>query len=84
VSAAGRAVLRVLDQEKRQEHCHNVGIHLLTRLRELQERHSVIGDVRGSGLMLGIEMVTDRTSKVLLHPSRQGRTGPLSSQFRSS
>ncbi len=40
-----------------------IGGHLLERLRELQARHDVIGDVRGRGLMLGIEMVTDRATK---------------------
>ncbi len=34
------------------------------RLQQLQERHDIIGDVRGQGLMLGVEFVKDRTSKV--------------------
>ena len=40
-----------------------MGGHLLERLRELQGRHDIIGDVRGRGLMLGVEMVTDRATK---------------------
>ncbi|GMH19647.1 hypothetical protein Nepgr_021488 [Nepenthes gracilis] len=63
-SAGGLAVLKVLDKEKRQEHCAEVGSHLLGRLRALQERHDIIGDVRGRGLMVGIELVTDRQLKV--------------------
>jgi alanine-glyoxylate transaminase/(R)-3-amino-2-methylpropionate-pyruvate transaminase len=63
VSAAGQAVLRVLDQEKRQEHCKAVGDYLLTEMRALQKKHDVIGDVRGRGLMLGMELVTDRATK---------------------
>ncbi|KAI3431092.1 uncharacterized protein J3R85_008010 [Psidium guajava] len=62
-SAGGHAVLRVLDKEKRQEHCADVGSHLTARLRDLQERYDIIGDLRGRGLMLGIELVTDRKEK---------------------
>ncbi|KAF3440193.1 hypothetical protein FNV43_RR18474 [Rhamnella rubrinervis] len=59
----GLAVLKVLDKEKRQAHCSDVGSHLLERLRALQQRHEIIGDVRGRGLMVGIELVTDRKEK---------------------
>lgn len=62
-SAGGLAVLRVLDNEKRQAHCADVGSHLLERLRSLQQRHDIIGDVRGRGLMLGVELVTDQKNK---------------------
>jgi len=62
-SAGGRAVLRVIDAEKRQQHCADVGAHLIVRLRELQAKHDLIGDVRGQGLMLGLELVKDRTTK---------------------
>jgi 4-aminobutyrate aminotransferase len=40
-----------------------VGAHLLGRLRKLQERHALIGEVRGMGLMIGIELVRDRQTK---------------------
>eukprot|EP00898_Chlorokybus_atmophyticus_P002673 jgi/Chlat1/3406/Chrsp23S03737 len=62
-SAAGKAVLEVVDKEKRQEHCREVGGYLLGRLMHLQQKHDIIGDVRGAGLMLGVEMVTDRKAK---------------------
>ncbi|KAH9669792.1 Alanine--glyoxylate aminotransferase 2 [Citrus sinensis] len=62
-SAGGLAVLRVIDKERRQAHCADVGSHLLGRLRTLQERHDIIGDVRGRGLMVGMELVTDRQEK---------------------
>jgi len=41
-----------------------VGAHLTERLKNLASKHSIIGDVRGLGLMLGIELVKDRTTKV--------------------
>eukprot|EP00271_Cylindrocystis_brebissonii_P005356 TRINITY_DN17365_c0_g1_i1.p1 TRINITY_DN17365_c0_g1~~TRINITY_DN17365_c0_g1_i1.p1 ORF type:complete len:514 (-),score=70.71 TRINITY_DN17365_c0_g1_i1:283-1767(-) len=62
-SAAGQAVLQIIDDEARQQHCHDVGSHLLTRLRELQDKHDIIGHVRGKGLMIGVELVSDRVSK---------------------
>ncbi|KAI3434759.1 hypothetical protein D9Q98_002819 [Chlorella vulgaris] len=61
--AAGRAVLRVIDQEGLQANCAAVGGHLVEELRRLQGKHDIIGDVRGRGLMVGIELVKDRTSK---------------------
>ncbi|KAE8637580.1 hypothetical protein CSA_017857 [Cucumis sativus] len=62
-SAGGLAVLRVIDRERRQAHCADVGSHLLERLRALQEKYEIIGDVRGRGLMVGVELVTDRKEK---------------------
>lgn len=62
-SAGGLAVLKVLDKEKRQQHCAEVGSHIIGRLRELQQKHDIIGDVRGRGLMVGVELVTDRKQK---------------------
>jgi 4-aminobutyrate aminotransferase-like enzyme/Ser/Thr protein kinase RdoA (MazF antagonist) len=61
--AAGIAVLDVLREEKLPENALKVGEHLLKRLRGLQENHAVVGDVRGSGLFLGVDLVRDRDSR---------------------
>jgi 4-aminobutyrate aminotransferase len=60
------AALATLDLVER-DYAHNaatVGEYFMERLRELQVRHEVIGDVRGRGLMIGMELVTDRASRV--------------------
>ncbi|KAL6773797.1 AGT2 [Auxenochlorella protothecoides x Auxenochlorella symbiontica] len=62
-SAGGRAVLRVIDQEGIQAKAADVGGHLLKGLRGLAAKHDVIGDVRGLGLMTGMELVKDRATK---------------------
>jgi alanine-glyoxylate transaminase / (R)-3-amino-2-methylpropionate-pyruvate transaminase len=60
--AAGLAVLDVIDEEGLQENARKVGGRLLRGLRRLQDRHSLVGEVRGMGLMLGLELVTDRAT----------------------
>ncbi|HEY2740097.1 MAG TPA: aminotransferase class III-fold pyridoxal phosphate-dependent enzyme, partial [Thermoanaerobaculia bacterium] len=59
-AAVGMAVLDVLDEEQLQANARATGEHLKTRLRDLEQRHQLIGDVRGEGLFLGIELVRDR------------------------
>jgi 4-aminobutyrate aminotransferase-like enzyme len=58
--AVGLAVLDVMEEEKLQAHAARVGAHLLERLRPLVERASLAGEVRGSGLFIGVELVRDR------------------------
>ncbi len=59
----GLAVLRVIEEEKLQHHALKTGEYLMQRLRELQRDFDFLGDVRGLGLMVGIECVTDSGSK---------------------
>ncbi len=59
----GLATLEVIDAEGIQANALKVGTHLKSRLLDLQERQPLIGEVRGMGLMLGVELVRDRTSK---------------------
>src|SRR6266513_1945225 len=62
-SAQGMAVLDVIDREKLQENSLTIGNHLIAGLNSLKEKHNLIGDVRGKGLLLGIELVKDRATK---------------------
>jgi 4-aminobutyrate aminotransferase-like enzyme/Ser/Thr protein kinase RdoA (MazF antagonist) len=61
--SAGLAVLDVLEEEHLQANALRVGIHLMNGLRGLQERYPLIGDVRGSGLFLGIDLVLNRETR---------------------
>ncbi|HEX3230579.1 MAG TPA: aminotransferase class III-fold pyridoxal phosphate-dependent enzyme [Pyrinomonadaceae bacterium] len=58
--ATGLAVLDVIRDEELQQNALEVGDYLKSELRWLQDRHRLIGDVRGLGLFLGIELVRDR------------------------
>ena len=61
--AAGRAVLRIIDEEELQENANRVGEQMLNGLQQLQAKYDIIGDVRGRGLMIGVELVKDRATK---------------------
>jgi 4-aminobutyrate aminotransferase-like enzyme/Ser/Thr protein kinase RdoA (MazF antagonist) len=60
--AVGMAVLDVLELENLQAHALELGNHLMDGMRELQNRHTIIGDVRGLGLFNGLEFVTDHST----------------------
>jgi 4-aminobutyrate aminotransferase-like enzyme/Ser/Thr protein kinase RdoA (MazF antagonist) len=61
--AAGLAVLDVLEEEQQQERALRVGGYLKNSLHALQQKFPLIGDVRGSGLFLGLDLVLDRDTR---------------------
>ena len=61
--ATGLAVLDVVQDERLQSHAFAVGEGLIAGLRSLSDRHAIVGDVRGSGLFLGVELVTSRDTR---------------------
>lgn len=60
--AVGMAVLDIVREENLQAHALEVGNHLIEGLRSFLGKHQLVGDVRGSGLFIGIELVKDRES----------------------
>lgn len=55
----GREALKIIDEEQLQENCRDMGNRLMEGLRDIQSRCDAIGDVRGSGLLIGVEIVKD-------------------------
>jgi 4-aminobutyrate aminotransferase-like enzyme len=88
--AAAIAMIEVMEEEDLPSHSKEMGAMIVTRLRELQEHSDIIGDVRGQGLMIGIELVEDKASRepafrkasAMVHACFErglmvGRTGPV-------
>ena len=61
--AAALATLQVIEDEALVENARRVGQHALHQMREMQQRRNIIGDVRGLGLMMGMELVRDRVTR---------------------
>ncbi len=61
--AAGLAVIDVIEQEGLQENARIVGEYLTSGLRALAEKHTAIGDIRGTGLFIAVELVKDKESR---------------------
>ena len=61
--AAALEVLKIIKREKLIENINVVGDYLKNKLLELQDKHEMIGEVRGKGLFCGVELVKDRTTK---------------------
>jgi len=62
-SAAGLAALQIILKENLVKNAERVGAVMLTRLEELKEKYRCVGEVRGRGLLLGLELVKDRRTK---------------------
>ena len=67
MAEVGLAVLQVITQEKLVERARTVGAYMRARFEALQQRYEVIGDIRGAGLLLGVELVQDRASRKPAH-----------------
>ncbi|MCL7491562.1 aspartate aminotransferase family protein [Streptomyces sp. MCA2] len=63
VAAVGNTVLDVLIDDKLDERAHSLGAYLRHGLQDLADRHEVVGDIRGRGLLAGLELVVDRETK---------------------
>jgi 4-aminobutyrate aminotransferase-like enzyme len=63
-TTAGKAVLDYIEEQNLRVNAAEVGAYLRNKLLELQEKHALIGEVRGMGLMQGVELVEDRKTKV--------------------
>lgn len=61
--AAATAVIETIKDEKLLDNANKQGAYALKRLEELKERNEIVGDVRGKGLMIGIELVEDKDRK---------------------
>lgn len=61
-STAALATIETIIDDGLVEHAARVGAHMLDRLREMQEKYAFIGDVRGVGLMIGVDLVAARTT----------------------
>ncbi|KAF6733231.1 Alanine--glyoxylate aminotransferase 2, mitochondrial [Oryzias melastigma] len=61
--AVASSVLDIIQEDKAQKVSLDVGTYLLKELAKLRDKYEIVGDVRGKGLMIGVEMVTDKTSR---------------------
>ncbi|XP_069483216.1 alanine--glyoxylate aminotransferase 2, mitochondrial [Ambystoma mexicanum] len=71
--AVGAAVLDAIEEDGLQQNCEVVGTHMLHNLAKLRDEFDIVGDVRGKGLMTGVEMVTDQESRQPLPPAEMSQ-----------
>jgi adenosylmethionine-8-amino-7-oxononanoate aminotransferase len=62
-AAVGLAAIEIIIGEKLPENADRIGRYLKSRLTDLMDKHEIIGDVRGKGLMIAMELVNDRETK---------------------
>ena len=67
-SRAALAAIEIIETEGLAERARELGAHALERLHDMMDRHRVIGDVRGRGLLMGVELVADRDTR---EPARE-------------
>lgn len=79
ICEAALAVLRILKEEKLDQNAAKIGDYLKKRFSELMEKHELIGDVRGRGMMIGVEFVEDRKTK---KPATKQRKAIMEEAFR--
>lgn len=60
---AANSVLDVIENEKLYEHVTEVSNYLVAELKKLQDKHEIIGDIRGYGYFIGIDLVNDRATR---------------------
>ena len=74
VSYCGIDIVKAMPQTVTDSGVAQVGGHIKKSLLALKDKHSIIGDVRGQGLMLGVELVKDRNTKVTCYAFLQNST----------
>jgi 4-aminobutyrate aminotransferase len=76
--AAALATLRLVEDEGMMENAARMGLYMQQKVRDMMDRHLTIGEVRGKGLMVGMELVKDRATK---EPARQVLNDLLEAAF---
>lgn len=65
--SAALQVISIIKDERLLENATRQGVYLMKRLKEMQQKYPIVGDVRGKGLMIGVELVKDPETKIPAH-----------------
>ena len=82
-AASALANIEIIESENLVNNSARTGLYLLNKLKELQENHPIVGDVRGLGLLLGLELVKNRDTKESFTP-KSGMSKRLNKEFRAN